>query len=129
MRKKQPGTRAILAANLGVLMERRGWTQTEVETASGVSQRYVSSILHGQQDCTIAILTSLAAAFNLPAWVLLVPGVSADLLDSQRLHLLVTRYSLSGPEGQELLDRIAEREAHHNAEQQKILPLPKFKAR
>lgn len=128
MRPKQLATRATLSRNLKILMERREWTQKALEAKSGVSQRHISSLLNQQQDCTTEILAGLAQAFGLPSWLLLVPDLSAELLDSHRIPLLVDRFIDAGPEGRDLLDRLSEREASHNASREKIVPLPKSKA-
>lgn len=128
MRPKQSATRATLSRNLRLLMERRDWTQKALEAKSGVSQRHISSLLNQQQDCTTEILGGLAHAFGLPGWLLLIPDLSAELLDSHRIPLLVNRYVDAGPEGRDLLDRLSEREASHNSSRTKIVPLPKSKA-
>lgn len=127
MRLRHSVTRATLSRNLKVLMERREWTQKALEKESGVSQRHISSLLNEQQDCTTEILAQLAAAFHLPGWLLLIPDLSVEVLDSQDVPLLVRRYSGAGPQGRDLLNILAEREFHHNPERQKIVPITKTK--
>lgn len=129
MRRKHPtSARAVLAANLRNLMDRRDWTQTALGDKSGVSQRHVSSLLNKEQDCTTEVLDDLAGAFGLPSWILLIPDLPIELLDSQSVHLLVRRYAGAGPEGQALLDRMAEREAFHNQGREKVLPFGRPKS-
>jgi len=122
-RSRQHETRAVLAKNLRILMERRDWTQTALKEKSGVSQRHISSLLNQQQDCTTEILAGLALAFRLPGWLLLVADLPAELLDSQDIPLLIQRYLKAGPEGRSLLNIMAERESHHNIERSTVVPI------
>jgi len=122
-RSRQLETRAVLAKNLRILMERREWTQTALKEKSGVSQRHISSLLNQQQDCTTEILAGLALAFRLPGWLLLVPDLSAELLDAQDIPLLIQRYIKAGPEGRSLLNIMAERESHHNMDRPNVVPI------
>lgn len=84
--------REVLAANLIALMERRGWTQTQLELKSGVSQRHISSLRRATADCTTEILDALGAAFGVPGWLLLVPGMPVEMLDSPEIPALIERY-------------------------------------
>jgi transcriptional regulator with XRE-family HTH domain len=84
--------RAVLAANLIALMSRRGWTQQQLESKSGISQRHISSLRRETADCTTEILDSLGAAFGIPGWLLLVPDMPIEVLDSPEVPLLVERY-------------------------------------
>jgi transcriptional regulator with XRE-family HTH domain len=84
--------RAVLAANLTALMTRREWTQKQLEAKSGISQRHISSLRRETADCTTEILDALGAAFGIPGWLLLVPDLPVDILDSPELPLLVERY-------------------------------------
>jgi transcriptional regulator with XRE-family HTH domain len=127
MRRKQLATRAVLAVNLRALMDRRDWTQKALEKASGVSQRHISSLLNQKQDCTTEILAQLAEAFRLPGWLLLIPDLAVDLLDSQELPLLVRHYIGADPDGRAALSKLAQREFHLNPERQKVVPLTKSK--
>jgi transcriptional regulator with XRE-family HTH domain len=128
MGSKRSNVRATIAANLDALMQKREWTQKKLEKESGVSQRHISNVLNQQTDCTSEILASLGAAFGLPGWLLAIPNLPAELLDSNAVPLLVRRYIDAGSEGRQLLDVMAEREAHHNLERQKILPFTKSKS-
>src|ERR1700744_1875727 len=115
--------REILAENLSFLMERRDWKQKRLEKESGVSQRHIRSLLRQQQDCTMDILSRLARAFKIPVWLLLVPDLPPDILDSKRLPELIDHYVNSGPKGQDFIDRAAEREAAHNNSTSNVVPL------
>jgi len=104
-------------------MERRDWRQKRLERESGVSQRHISSLLNQQQDCTTDILGSLATAFHVPAWILLVSGLPPDILDSKRIPELVDHYVNAGPKGQDFIDRMAEREAAHREPGAPVVPI------
>jgi len=84
--------RAVLATNLIALMGKRGWTQQQLEAKSGVSQRHISSLRRETADCTTEVLDSLGSAFGIPGWLLLVPGLPVEVLDSPELPMLVERY-------------------------------------
>lgn len=84
--------RAVLAANLIALMDKRGWTQKQLEAKSGVSQRHISSLRRGTADCTTEILDALGTAFGIEGWLLLVPGLPVEMLDSPEVPMLVQRY-------------------------------------
>lgn len=84
--------RAVLAANLIALMNKRGWTQQQLEAKSSVSQRHISSLRRGTADCTTEVLDALGSAFGIPGWLLLVPDLPIEVLDSPEVPLLVERY-------------------------------------
>lgn len=127
MGTKRSNIRAVIAINLKALMDKREWTQKMLEKEAGVSQRHISSILRQQTDCTSEILASVAGAFGLPGWLLSIPDLPVEILDSKSIPLLVRRYIDAGSEGRQLLNVMAEREAHHNLERQKVLPFTKSK--
>lgn len=125
---EMPGKTSItqaVAANLRTLIDKRAWTQTELALKSGVSQRHISNVLRQQTGCSIETLDALAGAFGLPGWLLTLGGLEPDLLDSHRLPSLLSSYGLAGVEGRELIDRLAEREAHHAPSKKRVLPFTK----
>lgn len=128
VKQKRPAIRATLAANLLALKDRRGWTQTEVAIKAKISQRYVSSALNQQQSLSAEIVDALASAFGLPGWILLIPDLPVEVLDTQRIPLLVSHYIHAGQTGQKAIDGYAEREANNHALQQQILPFSKPKS-
>jgi transcriptional regulator with XRE-family HTH domain len=125
MAKGTPELRKVVATNLRALMDRREWSQADLASKARVSQRHISNMLNRKTSASFETLNSVAAPFGIPGWLLLIDGLSVDLLDSQRIPLLVNRFHASGPDGKDLIERLAEREAHHNLEAQKILPLRK----
>jgi transcriptional regulator with XRE-family HTH domain len=72
--------RNVLAENLKVLMEwsaRKGGigTQQGLAAASGIGQSSASRILKGEQSVSMNMLESIAAAYGLRGWQLLVPNL------------------------------------------------------
>lgn len=125
MAKGTPELRKVVADNLRALMDRREWSQADLATKAKVSQRHISNMLNRKTSASFETLNAVAAPFGIPGWLLLIDGLPMELLDSQRIPLLVNRYRSSGPDGRDLIERLADREAVHNLEAQKVLPLRK----
>lgn len=84
--------RAIIAKNVLALMEKRKWTQKQLEAKSGVSQTHISNIRRQANDPSTAILDAIGAAFGIPGWLLLIPDLPIEVLDSPEIPHLVDRY-------------------------------------
>jgi transcriptional regulator with XRE-family HTH domain len=84
--------REILANNLRALMQRRGWTQQQLGNKSGISQTHIGNFLRKQVDPTTSMLDALGGAFHLPGWILLIPGLPIEILDSGAIPDLVKTY-------------------------------------
>lgn len=124
--------RATVAINLKLLMERRNWTQKELEVKSGVSQRHISSVRNQQQNCSIEILSKLGEAFGIPGWLLLIPGFSSErvqLLDSPQLPKLIDRYLSTDPEGRDTIQYCAEHEIYRSSQRKNIVDFGKSLSR
>lgn len=125
MKVNRPQVRTAVAANVRALMDRRELTQMQLCAKSGVSQRHISNLINAKGGPGAEVLDAVASAFGLPGWLLMIPGLSVEILDSHSIPLLVESFISAGPEGRELIARLAEREATHNLEKQKILPFRK----
>jgi transcriptional regulator with XRE-family HTH domain len=125
MAKGTPELRKTVAANLRALMDRRQWSQMDLSGKSKVSQRHISNMLNSKTSASFETLNAVAAAFGVPGWLLMIEGLHTDLLDSQKIPLLVASYCAAGPDGQALVERLAEREAVHNRGATKVSPLKK----
>lgn len=84
---------AVFAANVKTLMERRKLNQVQLAAKAGVSQRHISNVLRQIHEPSTEIIEKLAAAFGLPGWLLMVPNLPPDLLDSTELLSVVERYA------------------------------------
>jgi transcriptional regulator with XRE-family HTH domain len=90
---KKAADRSVLAANLKMLMERRDWTQRQLAEKAGMSQTHVGNLIRGDHDASLSVVKILADAFGIPPWLLLVPGLRADILDSPEIPSIVARYA------------------------------------
>lgn len=84
--------REVLAQNTRTLMKRRGWGQEKLGAKAGFSQTHVGNVLRQAVEPTTAIISGLAKAFDLPAWLLLVPNLPPEILDSKEVPALLQTY-------------------------------------
>lgn len=72
-------TRSILAKNVQALMDARPNLDSNPKLAKRISASTatISRIRNAETDCTLDTLDKLAAAFEISAWQLLVPGLGA----------------------------------------------------
>ena len=113
MRNQRPMPAETLAVNLRHLMEKKGWSQTEMARQSGVSQKKISNILSQEQQASLATVDKLAAAFNLNLWHMIMPNLPEDLLHSPSIEHLFQYYSSASETGRDYINRVAEREAKY----------------
>lgn len=110
--RKEITTRTAVAQNLRALMRRHDMTQTQLAAASGVSQRHISSILNEQAEPGVEKTRKLARAFGLEGWMLQVPGMPEEVMDSKILGSIVQSIREASPEGRDLIEKTARREAY-----------------
>jgi len=84
--------RAVLADNVLRLRKKRGWSQTVLGSKSGTSQRTVSNIENETNDPGSENVEQIAQAFGLPGYMLFIPGLPVDVLDSTELPSVIDRY-------------------------------------
>jgi transcriptional regulator with XRE-family HTH domain len=97
------------------LLDMREWSEYDLAKASGVAQKTINNILNRRSVCGIETADSLAAAFGLKGWQLLIPDLPDDVLNSPALGKLVEDWAHSSTEGREHVNRVAEKEAKYNA--------------
>lgn len=73
-----PEVRATLAANPGVCLELRGWSDSELARRSGVGQKQVDNIARGRFGCSVEALAQLGGTLSLPFWLLLMPDFGRE---------------------------------------------------
>ena len=110
--KTKPNVTEILVENIRSLMKETKTTKPMLAKKSGVSERMIAYILAKQRTPTVDIAESLASAFGLRGWQLMVPGIKPEIAKST--DSLISRYSEMTPEGREYLDRVAEQESKYN---------------
>lgn len=98
-----PGFPTVVAKNTATLMKLKGWNQSELGRRSTVSQRHISDLLRGYSDCTTEVIVQLAGAFGIAPWVLMIEDLPAEVLESQRLRILVETY-IQNPAGRKLIE-------------------------
>jgi len=108
MPQRQQDPRATLSRNLRALMDKREWDQNDVAKAAGVSQKTVSNMLRMEGSPRVQSVSAVAEAFGLQGWQLLATDLADGVPD------LLTAYLLSSSEGQEMIRRVAEREAEYS---------------
>ena len=84
--------REVLAENTRTLMKRRGWTQEKLAAKAQISQTHVGNVLRQAVDPSTAIISGLGRAFGIPTWLLLVPGLPPEILDSGEVPALLQTY-------------------------------------
>jgi len=115
----RPLPRTTLAKNLTSLMRRHHLTQAALAKKAGISQRTISNLLNPDSHSpTLESVDAAAAAFGLEGWHLIMPGLLDDLDNGGRIAELVEAYVQSSPDGRDLIQKVAQREAEH----QKKLP-------
>ena len=113
MDKRQP-TKAILARNLRHLMKDRGWNQKETARRAGVDQKTISNILNQKKTPGLDVVESIATAFGLNLWHLILPTLIDDLSIETSISKVYDAYFKAGPEGRQHILQVSEREAEYN---------------
>lgn len=125
MKSADKKLRETVATNLRALMDRRDWSQMTLQTKSRVSQRHISNMLNRKTSASFETLEAVGNAFGIPGWLLMIERLPVELLDSQKIPSLIASYCDAGPDGQALLEKLADREAVHNREKTKVLTFKK----
>jgi transcriptional regulator with XRE-family HTH domain len=79
----------VLAANVRALMNRRGWNQEQLAKRADMSQTHVGNVLRKTASPTSTVIGKLAKAFGVADWLLIVPNVPVELLDSNEIPALL----------------------------------------
>lgn len=101
--------REVVAENVSTLLRLRGWSQEELERRSGVAQKTVSNIVRSGSTMT-GKLAAIAYAFGLEPWMMLLPK-AWEIKQPKKLDTLLQDYMACDREGQEHIERSAEKEA------------------
>jgi transcriptional regulator with XRE-family HTH domain len=107
-------TTEAVAKNLARLMEIRGFTQPQLAKKAGVAQRTISNILNTRNEPGIEKINKIARVFGLQGWQLQMPNVPEDMLTDGRMTRVIDALTRATPEGREMIERLAEREAHYS---------------
>ena len=111
MRQGDPHPAVQLASRLAELMDAERLTQMGLSQRSGVSQRAICTVLDVRTPAAInprlATIAALAAAFDLDAWHLLVPGLPLSVLRNSALRRLLDDYAGCDEDGRLTIERQA----------------------
>jgi transcriptional regulator with XRE-family HTH domain len=107
-------TTEAVAKNLRRLMEMRGLTQPQLAKKAGVAQRTISNILSASNEPGIEKINKIARVFGLQGWQLQMPNLPDDMLTDGRVTRVIDALTRATPEGREMIERLAEREAHYS---------------
>lgn len=122
--RKRPPTAEILATNLRLLMTHFDLSQAALGRSAGLAQTMLSGLLSremGVKNPRSDSIDKLAAHFKIPAWKLLVPGMTIELLLSDDLHQLIEDFAKASDEGKRTIVRLAEAEVRYAATPSKPL--------
>lgn len=107
-----------LAENVRRLMKQENLSQPKLAQRAGLATKTVNDLLnYGRtvsKSPTLSTIEKIAAAFDVPAWLLQIPDMPEDLLKSHRVQKLVENYRDAPTRGRENVDRIAESEMHYH---------------
>lgn len=88
---KNPLVRHLVAQNVRHYLLTNEWSESELARRSGVSQKQVNNITRERYGCTVEALFEIARAFHLPAYQLLIPGISeTDVLNVELDRIIVS---------------------------------------
>jgi transcriptional regulator with XRE-family HTH domain len=106
------------ARNLKLLMDHHGDTQENLERRSGVSQKTISNMLNpgDNRAPNLNKIASVAAAYKLKPWHLLLPDITLDILINSSVEKLLEIYTQIDQGSRETVLRVAENSARYPAE-------------
>jgi transcriptional regulator with XRE-family HTH domain len=107
-------TQDVLARNLKYLMAQRGWNQVETARRARVDQKTISNILAARKKAKIDIVDSIAKAFGLNGWQLILPRLIDDISGETSIAKVYEKFLQSSAEGKRHILSVAEREADYN---------------
>ena len=109
----------VLAENVRRLMDASGDSQVKVAKRGGLSQRNVGNVVtYGTTHTTsptVRTVDGLAKAFGVAPWILFVPEIPLDLLQSGRLDGLMANYVRCPESGRANIERTADSEVRWSA--------------
>lgn len=111
---KVTNPRQTLADNLAHLMKAEKLSQAKLAARSGVAQHTISDIMNQKSAATLDTVSTLAAAFGLDMWHLLMPGLPDELKKSEAVPRLYANYARASEEGRRYIEIAAEREAAYS---------------
>ena len=116
-------TLANLSKNIRLLMKYHGDSQEKLAIKSGVAQTTIGNMINPgrtKKGPTIENVATVAEAYDLEAWHLLIPGQPIEVLIDKSIENLVHNYNVVDEGGRKNLERISEKEVAYNAHSKEI---------
>lgn len=105
-----------LARNVRTLMRANQMSERDLASKAKVAQKTVNNILNQTKSPTLETVDKIARVFGLNLWHLIMPDLPDELLKpNSSIAKLYTSYRDASPEGRNMIDRVAEREAQYTA--------------
>lgn len=106
-----------LARNLRFLMDKNEHSAAYLaERLKGkVSRSTLHYILNREKVARVDTVDYIASVYGLSGWHLISPSLISDIEQSPTLSKLIRDYTHATPEGQKLIEQVAEREAEYVA--------------
>jgi transcriptional regulator with XRE-family HTH domain len=104
-----------LAHNLKRLMDYHNHKQKDVARVSGVSQKNISNILNKRAKMGVSLgqIGSIASAYKITTWHLLIPNCPDELLFNRTIEKLVENYANNDDVGRNATLSVSEIRAQH----------------
>lgn len=109
----------VLAKNIRLMLETKGITKDALADKAGIGRRTLGTYIVSEEEeghtatASIANVFLLAKALKVPAWYLLLPGLSKEMVKDKSAEKLFKNYLKSPPAGKESIVRVAEMAAEY----------------
>ena len=100
-----------LSKNIQMLLNLNSWSRKDLARKAGISSRMVTYIINQERAATIEVAESIGKAFGVNGWVMISPNLTPD--SYKKIETLTQNYINTSPEGRDLIDMIADREARY----------------
>ncbi len=84
--------RHLVAQNVRHHLHAREWSEAELGRRSGVSQKQVNNITRERYGCSVEAIFEIARAFRMPAYQLLITGISESDASTDQLDQVVVGF-------------------------------------
>lgn len=98
--------RQTLATNLEMLMKAKGWDTPKLSLKAGLASSSINYYRNAQHACSVDKLQLMAQALKMPAWAMLLPGLTSDV-SKKELELLLQCFTASTVGGRSAVARFA----------------------
>lgn len=111
-RTKDMSTSKTFQHNFNVLKRASRLTTAEISKQSGVSERMVKYLLSGERTPGVDMANAIGKVFGVSGWLMIHPTFKPNL-EGSKLEELTEHYLSAKPDGRQIIEQIAEREAKY----------------